>query len=58
MLGGAGRYVVRAEHRVNDEGQFAAWGLSFGSAPTRVIGYAQPDRPHPSRALAGAIPWQ
>ena len=58
LLGGAGRYVARVEHRVNDGGQFAAWGLSFGSAPTRVIGYAQPDRPHPSRALASAIPWQ
>lgn len=58
MLGGAGRYVTRVEHRVNDAGQFAAWGLSLGSAPLRVIGYAQPDRPHPSRALASALPSQ
>ena len=58
LVGAAGRYVVRVEHRVNDKGQFAAWGLSFGSVPTRVIGYAQPDRPHLSRALAGAMPGQ
>ena len=56
LLGNAGRYIARIEHRVNDEGQFSAWGLSVGGAPLRLIGQAQPDRPAPSRALAGAMP--
>jgi hypothetical protein len=56
LLGNGGRHVARIEHRVNDEGQFSAWGLSVGGVPLRVIGQAQPDRPAPSRALAAAMP--
>lgn len=50
------RYVVRVECRVNDGGQFAAWGLSLGGAPRQVLGLAQPDRPHPSRAVISELP--
>lgn len=55
-LTAADRYVVRVEHEVNDDGQFAAWALLFGAAPRRVIGHAQVDRPTARRALASALP--
>jgi hypothetical protein len=52
----AGRHVTRVEHVVNDTGQYAAWAVSFGGLPRRVMGFAQPDRPHALRALATSVP--
>ena len=42
----AGRYMTRIEQVVNDSGQYAAWAVTFGGLPRRVMGFAQPDRPH------------
>ena len=52
----ADRYVTRIEHVVNDNGQYAAWAMSLGGVPRRVIGFARPDRPQIRRALASALP--
>ena len=56
LLLSTGRHVTRIEHVVNDAGQYAAWAVSFGGLPRRVMGFAQPDRPHLLRAFATSIP--
>ena len=56
LLLSAGRHVTRIEHVVNDAGQYAAWAVSLGGLPRRVMGFAQPDRPHLLRALATSVP--
>jgi hypothetical protein len=33
VLTPADHYVIRVAHRVNDQGQFAAWALQFGVIP-------------------------
>jgi hypothetical protein len=50
------RYLTRVEHRVNDHGQYAAWAVTFGGVPRRVLGRAQLDRRQGMRALAAALP--
>ena len=56
LLMTAGSHVTRIEQVVNDTGQYAAWAVSFGGAPRRVMGFAQPDHPHVLRALATSVP--
>ena len=56
LLLSTGRHVTRIEHVVNDAGQYAAWAVSLGGVPRRVMGFAQPDRPHLLRALATSVP--
>ena len=56
LLSAGDRYVTRIEHVVNDNGQYAAWALSFHGAARRVFASGRPDRPHVLRALATAVP--
>lgn len=50
------RFVTRIEHRVNDQGDEAAWAVTLGAVPARVMARANADRPELHRAVATALP--
>lgn len=49
---GAERFVARLFQSVNDLGQSASWGLSFGAIPARVWLRGLTDQPSPQRVMA------
>jgi hypothetical protein len=56
LLQAQGRFATRVEHRVNDVGDYAAWAVTFGALPARVVGWARADRPEGHRAIGASLP--